>query len=157
MHPLAGHHMPAEGVDQRAQQPRALPDPVGQRRPLQVDTGPLVDLALPIQRQMVGKLRDQHMGQQTGRGASAADRHLRRRRLGDALADTAREFWAHVADDPERRRDVVQHLGDVLAEPAQCTATLRAGAGGLVRDRGARQMIGKRSPRGSFARRASRI
>ena len=60
-----------------------------------------------------------------------------------------------MADDPERRRDVVEHLGDV-AELAQRAAALRAGAGGLVRSRGARQMIRKRPPRGSFARRAGR-
>ena len=61
-----------------------------------------------------------------------------------------------MADDPERRRDVVEHFGDVLAELAQRAAALRAGAGGLVRRRGARQMIRKRPPRGSFARRAGR-
>ena len=48
-----------------------------------------------------------------------------------------------MANDPEHRRDVVQHLGDVLAQPTQRAAAFRTGAGCGMFLRLARQVFGK--------------
>ena len=50
-----------------------------------------------------------------------------------------------MADDPETRRDVLEHFSDILAECLQGAATLRAGAfGGKVFNRVPRQMCRQR-------------
>ena len=66
---------------------------------------------------MVGELADQNMRQQTGSGTSALDRARRQRRLDEPVAARARQARP---DDPvhdEPPRDILELLGDVLAEP----------------------------------------
>ena len=70
--PLGCHHVPGQGIDQGAHQGGGLADPGGHRGTFQFDTVPGVDLALPIQRQVVGVFRNQHMGQQARAGAAGA-------------------------------------------------------------------------------------
>ena len=58
-----------------------------------------------------------------------------------------------MADDAEGARDIVQHLGDVLAQRPQCAAAFRTGAGGGVFHDVARQCLrqrpaGRLAPRG---------
>lgn len=76
---------------------------------------------------------------------------LRRRSLRDCLAGTAGELRPHVAEHAERRKDVVQHLGHVLAEQIQGAAAARAGGGSAVRHRRTGQMGWQRSPGRSLA------
>ena len=52
MHPLRRHHVQPHRLDQRTHQPCALSDPVRQRRAVEVDAAPRVDLRLAIQRQV---------------------------------------------------------------------------------------------------------
>ncbi len=144
MHPLAGHHMPRQGVHQGADQPRHLPHHVGQGRARQIDVRAGVDLGLAMQRQMVAVFRHQHVRQQPGTGASARHRQAGRRRLGDRLAGPAGQFRPLMPDHPERTRHVVEDLGHVGAERAQRAAAGRADAGGGMRDHRARQRLRQR-------------
>jgi hypothetical protein len=93
------------------------------------------------------RMGDQNVGEQAGGRASAADRQRRYRRLGDRLAGAAGEFRPHVADHAERRRPVVQHLGDVFAEFAELAAAARAGASCRMHHHRARQMRRQRPVR----------
>ena len=61
---VAGHGVLLERVHQRSQQRRGPPDPVGERKPLQLDALAFVDLALAVERQVVGVLGDQHVREQ---------------------------------------------------------------------------------------------
>ena len=74
-------HVPADGVGQRREQRGRLADPVGQGGAVEVEPVALEDLALAIERQVVGVLADQHMGEQAGTGAAALDGPRRQRRL----------------------------------------------------------------------------
>ncbi len=71
------------------------------------------------------------MRQHGGRGAAARCRHRRGRRLGDDIARLAGKFWAHVADDLEVSRYIVEDLGDIFAELAHATAAGGADAGAV--------------------------
>lgn len=70
---------------------------------------------------MVGILGHQHMGEQSRARPPALDRQGRHRRLRDHLAQAADDFGADMPDDLEQG-DALQHLGLVLAEPAQLSA-----------------------------------
>ena len=64
---LAGSHdMIANRFDQWREQLAGCADPSGQRGAVEVDAFASVDLRLPIERLMIGILRDQHMREQTG-------------------------------------------------------------------------------------------
>lgn len=79
---------------------------------------------------MVAVLSDQHVGDQPGGGEAARDRPRRRQRLGDALAARAAGvFGAARHHHPELRRDDVELLGHVLADPVQRPAAARARRG----------------------------
>jgi hypothetical protein len=60
-------------VGQRFQERRRSPDPIGQRRPVQIDLLARVDPGLSVQWKVIAILADQHMGQQAGAGAPAGD------------------------------------------------------------------------------------
>lgn len=138
--------VPGQRVHQRAQQRRRLPDPVGERRALQFDAVAGVDSALAVERQVVGVLGHQHVGEQARRRPPALDGQGRRGRPGDPLASPAGPTGADVADDAEPAGHVVQHLGHVLAEAPQAPAAGGAGAGvGPVLDRLARQVVRQRA------------
>ena len=72
--------------------------PVRQRRDVELDAFPLVDLALTIERQVQTVLGEQNMGQQLGPCTPARDRMRGRRRLGDRFAGAADQLLAHVLD-----------------------------------------------------------
>lgn len=148
----AAEDVPGERVHQGAQQRGRLPDPVGERRALQFHALAGVDPALAVERQVVGVLRHQHMGEQARRRAAAADGQARRRRSGDPLAGPARPAGADVADDAEPARHVVEDFGRVLAEAAQAPAAGGAGAGvGAVLHRLPRQVLREGAARGFAA------
>jgi hypothetical protein len=69
------------------QQERCTPDPVGKRRAIEMDALAGVDLRLAIERQVVGILGDEDVGDGRHGGPAALDQPCRRRRLDDnALA-----------------------------------------------------------------------
>jgi len=56
-----GQYVPPDRVDQRAQQRAGSTDPTGEQRAIQSDTVACVNDRLPIQRQVVGEFRNQHV------------------------------------------------------------------------------------------------
>ena len=92
------------------------------------------DLALPIQRAVVGVFAHHHMRNQTGAGHAAINRTARGRCLGHRVALGASKLGADVANDLEAARLVVQHLGHVLPNLLKTRA---AGAAFAVRRAGA--------------------
>jgi hypothetical protein len=113
---LGGEDMRTNGGHDRVQQPGGLSNPIAQCRAIEFQTLPGIDVALPIERQVIAVFRDQQMGQHGGRGAATRRRHGRSRRLGDGIARTAGKFRPHVPDHLEVPGHVVQHLGHVLPE-----------------------------------------
>src|SRR5690606_8013954 len=80
----------------------------------------------PIERQMVGELADEHMRQETGSGTTALDRARGQRRLDEPLATRARQARPHDPVHDEPAGDILELLGDVLAETTERAATARA-------------------------------
>jgi hypothetical protein len=120
-------------------------DPVRQGRAIELDALASVDLALPIERQVVGILGDQDMGNQGFRGQPALDQPRRRGRLDHrALAGPAAIPGPAGDDHPELRRGHVEPFGDLLADPVHRAATAGTGlVAGLDDDLFARQMLGQ--------------
>src|ERR1700757_2472748 len=54
------------------------------------------------------------------------------RLLGDRVAIAAGIFRPDMPDHPEPPRDIVEHLGDIFAEPGHGAAAGRAGAGAVM-------------------------
>jgi hypothetical protein len=113
---------------QRAQVPGGIADPVCQRRAVQVDALTGINLGLAIERQMVGIFGYQDLGDR-GLGRKAAlDQPCRRRGLDDTiLASPAGIFGPPGDQHPELRRDNVQPLTPVLADPVQLALAARTG------------------------------
>ena len=129
-------HRADHQVVQRRQPPAGAADPVAQRRAIQRDALARQHLRLPIQRQRVAELADQHMRHQRLGGHAAVDRPLRRR--GDhhgALAGAA--GVARTARDahPQLRGHDVQLLAAQFADRVQRAAA--AGAFAAARRRSA--------------------
>ena len=77
-------------IAQGPQIPGCPADPIGQRRAVELDALPGVDLGLPVQWQVIGVLGDQHLGdQRLGRNAAFDDPRRRRRLDHRALARAA--------------------------------------------------------------------
>jgi Mg-chelatase subunit ChlD len=89
MDALGGEDVAADRQDQRHGGRGRGADPVGQGRDVDLDALAGIDRALPVQRQVVPVLGDQHQRQQVGAGTAAGDRVGRCRRLGDRLAAAA--------------------------------------------------------------------
>ncbi len=114
------------------QMPGGAADPVGERRAIERDPLPGVDLRLTIERQVIGVFGDEHMGDRRLGRQAALDQPRRGRRLhDDVLAGAAGVFGTAHHQHAELRRHDVEPLGDVLADPVQ--HALAAGAG-LVLD-----------------------
>ena len=90
------------------------------------------------------------MRQQAGAGPAAFDRQGGHRHLRHSLAAAARQRRADVADHLEAAGDVVEYLGDVLADLAHRATAGRADLARLVHDLSARQMFGQGSPARRF-------
>jgi hypothetical protein len=63
MNLLSGEYVGADALGDRRQQPRRLADIIGEGRAGQINALAPVNLALPVQRQMIEILRHQHMRQ----------------------------------------------------------------------------------------------
>ena len=81
VHALAGEHMGADQLVERAQQRGAAADLVGERRQAEVDALAGVALRLPVQRLVLPVLLEQHHGEQARAGKAARQHMERRRRL----------------------------------------------------------------------------
>ena len=107
---LGLQHMPADGVGQRLQQRRRLADPVRQGRSVEINAVAVIDLALPVERQMIGELADEHMGEQARPGTAPLDRAGRQRRLDEAFAPGAGQPRPDYAVHDEAAGDVFELL-----------------------------------------------
>jgi hypothetical protein len=119
---LGRQDMAADGVCEGFQKGRGFAHPIGKGRSVEVETFAVEDLALAVERQVIGIFADQDMGQQTRPWATALDRARRQRRLNEAFAAGAGQPGS---DDPvhdEVAGHVFQFFGHILADPAQ-TAT----------------------------------
>ena len=105
-------------VHERAKQIACAAHPTGQGGARYLNSLSGVDLRLPVQRQMVAELRDDHMGKQAWARKSALDRARRSWCLDDAIATGAGELRPHVADDLEAVGDVLELFRDILSELA---------------------------------------
>ena len=115
----------------RPQQPGGAADPIGQRRAIEVDPLPGVDLGLPVERQVIGVFGDQHLGDRRLGRQAALDQPRRRGRLHHhVLAGPAGVFGPAHDQHPELRRHDVEPLAHVLADPMQRVPA--AGAGVVV-------------------------
>lgn len=132
-------HLRFERIDQRLQLHATGANPVRQRRARQCQARPLEDTFLAIQRQVIGVLRHEHLGEQSGRGQSLVDDVGRHRRLGERLAVLAHPLAAHMALDREYARRVVELLGHILADAFHLAAATALGVLWFVVDFAARQ------------------
>lgn len=112
----------------RAEMPGGTTDPVSERRAVEVDALPLVDLRLSIQRQVIGILGDQNLSDGCLRRNPAFNQSGGSRSLNDdILAGPAGIL--RTADDQhaELSGNDIELLADVLTDPVQITPTARAG------------------------------
>src|SRR5882724_8474335 len=116
----------------------------------------LVDLALPIQWQMIAILRHEDVREKSRTRQAACDRPAGICGLHDALTTDTGELRAHVADDLVALRNVLNHLADIFAQRPQRTATGRAAARGCMQDLLARQMLWQCETRRLLRRRLRR-
>ena len=127
----------------------------GQSGALQLDALAGVDLALAVQRKVIGVLAHRDMRQQAGASRATRDGPAWRGGLNDGLALRADVLRLHMTNHHEARRHDLQHLGHVLAEQAQHTvaalAGISLGIGWLVHPRLARQVTGQRLACGALA------
>lgn len=145
-----GQGMLADRLGQGCQQRGRRSDPIGQGGTVECDALAGIDLGLAVKRQVVGVFGHQHMGEQSRARPPALDRQGRHRRLHDRFAQAADDLGADMPDDLEQR-DALQHLGLVLAEPAQLSAARMAATAEIaagdahwpMHDVLARQVIGQ--------------
>src|ERR1700756_3419421 len=112
---------------QRRNQVAHRAHPSRQGRAIQIYPFTRVNLRLAMERLMIAVLGNQNVGEQTSAGDSAFDGPRRRRRFYHSLAATATELGAHMTDDAEALRNVIEHLADVLAKTTQLPATVWTG------------------------------
>ena len=126
---LGREDMRLDQIKDRQERGCSIPDLVGQRRGRKLDALAFEPGALAVERAMHSKLVEEDRRQQM-RADEAARRGMeRRRRLADRLAVTAGKFLPHRLDHLEPARNLLQRLGDVLAQFRQ-PRPAAAGAGG---------------------------
>lgn len=123
---LSSQHMAPDRIRQRFQQGRRLAHPAGQGRAVQIEPVALEDLALTVERQVVGAFVDQHMRQQARPRTAALDRARWQRRLREGLAARTRKARPHDAVHDEPAGHVLRFFRHILAEAAQRPAAPEA-------------------------------
>lgn len=119
-------------IAQGAQIPGCPANPVGQCGTIKLDALAGVDLGLPVQRQVIGVLGDQHLGDQRfGRNAALDDPRWRRGLHHRALAGPAAVARTASNQHTEGSRHHVEPFGHILADLVEAAATARTS---LVRD-----------------------
>ena len=139
--------MPPDCIGQRFQKGSRLANPVGQCGPLEIKSVTVEDEALAIERQVIGILADQHVGQQSRARSAAFDWPGWQGRLGKPVAAGTGQPWAHDPVHDKAAGNVFQFLGHILTNPAQGTAAV----GAAIAARGeldfhARDVIRDRAP-----------
>jgi len=87
----------------------SCPDPIRQGGALDVDAMPHENLGLAVERQMVGILGDDHIGNERFRRQSTLDEACRRGGLHDTIgARAARKLWPTRHDYADLGRDLVK-------------------------------------------------
>lgn len=143
--------MTPDGIGQRFQQSSGFTDPIRQGGAIQIEAFTVKDLALTVQRKMIGIFADQHMGQETRPGAAAFDGPRRERGLHEAFAARAGQPGPDDAVHDKPTGDVFQFLGHILTDPTQAPAAIGTGIcarrqfdlhpGDVVRDRAALWLV----------------
>ena len=121
--------MATDGVGQRFQQGSGFADPVSQRGTIKINAFAVEYLTLAIERQVIGILADQNMGQQARTWAAAFDGARGQPRLDEPLAARTGQPGAHDPVHDEAPGDVFQFFGHILTDPAQAPATVGTGIG----------------------------
>lgn len=145
-HPLA-HGVDPDRLRQAAEPPGAVPDPVGQRLALDLHALARQDGREAVERQAVEVFRHQHMRQQAGARSPLLDGQVGHGHLENSLTSPAGVARPDVADDLQPRRDLLQHLRDILTQPRQARRIGAAAAAGeyrLVQDGLPRQVLRQR-------------
>lgn len=124
-------HVHANRFHQRVQRLTSGTAPSCQRGTIEIDAFASVDLLLPVERKVVGVLRDQHMGKQARTGKTAVDRPRGSWSLHDAVARIAASLRPHMKKHLEACTYVLQHLGHVFAQSTFLAAAV--GAAVMVR------------------------
>ena len=137
--------MLGQPVHDRFEMEGGFASPIGQCRAMNVDTGAGQDLALPVERTVIGVFGHQHMSDGGLGRQSTLDQMSRSRQLGDAIrAGPAGIFGPHGHDHTQLRGHDVQPFAAILADPVHLSA-----AAGALKTVGfddlfnARQVIGK--------------
>ncbi len=141
---LAALNMAPDHISQWFQQCRRFADPVGQGRAVEINAVAIEYPGLAIEREVIGILRDQHMGQQARAGTTPLDRARGQWCLADRLATRASHAGPDKAVHDEPARDVFQLFGDIFAEFLQNLAALAAGLAGRQHLLVARQAVRQR-------------
>src|SRR5262249_3184614 len=101
----------------------AGPNPICERRHIEVNAFTFINIALTIERKVQAVLGEQNVSEQLGAGAAARYGMRWRRRLADRLAAAAGELLAHMRDHFPLPRNKLQRLGHILAHLAQPAVT----------------------------------
>jgi site-specific DNA recombinase len=144
--PDSPDHQVVEGCAQLGR----LSQPTAERAPRDRHAVMRQDLLLAVERQMIGELVGDHVGQETRAGQSFVDRLGRLGRDRHMLLTrSTRILAADELADEKRGRNVVQLLADLIVEMGAKPATTRAGSfllGEFDDDRHARQVLGEGLP-----------
>ena len=116
----------ADMLGQRLQQGRCAPDPVAERRAVQINPFAGVYLGLPLKRQVIAVFANQHVRHEARPGSPALDQARWQWGLGESFTASAGHARADEAAHDEVTRDVIQLLGDILANLAQGAAASSA-------------------------------
>ena len=148
------HYVGDQPLVQRLEPPAGGPDPARQGGAADLQPVPGKDPALAIQRQVAAVAADQHVGDQSWGGETAGQYPVRGWCLMQGTAAAAGLLWPGDADNPDLRRDPVQHLaaggaGIVRSATAVRTAVVWDRDDGLD----TRQMGWQRCPMRGFGRR----
>lgn len=112
----------------RAQQEGRVADPVGQRRAVEVNALPGVDLGLAIKRQLIGIFGDEHLGDGRLGRQPGLDQARRRGRLHDHfLAGPATIAGPAHHEHPELGRNDIETLRAIFPNQVQRAAATGAG------------------------------
>ena len=141
-------HVSPQRFDQRLQQRVRAAYPIGERRAVQFHALALVNLFLAIEWKVIAVLRHPHVRQKSRARHAPCEGTARRFCLHDLLAPPAGQLFPHLSNDLETRRDVFEHLRNILAQMLQLPAAV--GTRGVLRrnlPRLARQVFRQRPPR----------
>jgi hypothetical protein len=111
--------MIGDQLTKRAQQPRSVAEPFGELAAVDFETAAGVDLGLPIERQVIAELGDRDVSEEARVHHTSRDRQVRHGLLYHRLALAARHGGAHMALHLEVAGDILENLGDALANLTQ--------------------------------------